>query len=367
MEKHPKYDKEVREIFYERNLKREQKKFGKWYNSHKFFLFVIIIISVFAGSASGILINNFRVLPNFQPIYVDNKINNEKVLCAENEHFNWLSQNLASQVVSIFNLKNNFVGSGFVLTNDGWIITNNQVINLKKENYILITSDNKIHKIIDLREDDATGVVFVKIDVFNLSPVKMAGKEIFSLGQKVFSIQENKLAVSRIEEINYLDEKISAESSEKLSRLILLQNEFSADYQGAPVFNLKGEVLGISFADEKEKIIKTILPVYYLNNIIQDVLAKKDLSRVYFGIHYIDLSRQKFNSKKGCLIDKVLLNSPAKKSGLKIKDIILKINNDELNSRNYFSELINEYKSGDVVKLEILRNKKISVIEIKLD
>jgi len=279
-------------------------------------------------------------------------------------------------------LPSEFVGQGFILTSDGWIVTNKEVINDFKKKYLVFTSLGKEFTPSEFILDSATNLVFLKIEAKDLPVVKFGDLEKLNLGQLVlvpgFAL---KVTVANIEALDYQNISSSADfilSSEKFSKYILIKDSLNSDYLGAPLINLAGEIIGVMTKNDLVGL-RIALPINDAEKAIASVLKNKTISRPYLGLHYLDLSKTfgldesiTLGKTKGALIQgseevpALEAASPAQKSGLKKGDIILKVEENEINSEKNLTELIQEYKPGEIINLTILRNKEEKVIKAEL-
>ncbi len=362
------------------------------------FLIKIIIISLFVGLIGGIMsqlaMNSFikkdlllileRTKQDFltgKQIAIEKK---DEMIINQDEKIEQLIPELIPTIVNIYKKKGNqttknfldqvyssenLAGNGFIITNDGWIISNDQVIKDSIEKYAIVTCDGKFQEIENLIKDPLTGIVFLKIKISNnLTPVKLVDWDEVKTGQSVFLLNkgnfvEKNFILSNIANLNFKNiiqsEKLFS-FSEKIESYVLIQDKIESNYNGSPLFNLKGEVVGI--ANFTENNSQTAISVNYFKNIINKVLQTNQINRPYLGVSYLSLNNvliKGFN-QNGALIIKTENNK------LKEGDIVIKIEKEEISEKNSLTSLINEYQPNQNIKLTIIRNKKEEIINFKL-
>ncbi|MEK9130414.1 MAG: trypsin-like peptidase domain-containing protein [Patescibacteria group bacterium] len=375
-------------------------------NKNSNILIRVVVISLVVGLVGGILgqvgtnyLNKKDLLSiieqSKQNFFTEKQTMTEKkeVIITQNEKVEQLISELAPTVVGIYKKKEgqaikNFidqiyskedlVGSGFIITNDGWIISNNQVIKDSIEKYEIVTFNGKVQKIENLIEDPLTGIIFLKIKTSdNLISVKLADWDKIKLGQTVLFLNKigflnQKFILSNIANLNFKNEALS--SSEKIDKYILIQDKVEFNYNGSPLFNLKGEVVGI-MAGFPSKNLTMAININYFKNIINKAIKTNKINKPYLGVHYVDLNNtsNRFGQNGALIIgdfEKQIFaiekNSPAV-GKLKEGDIIVKVENEEIGEKNSLTSLINEYQPNQNIKLTLIRAGKEMEIEVRLE
>ena len=358
----------------------------------------IIILTVIFGLGAGVvgqMIATAYLLPaEFFISSGQNIVKQTASLSAESEKILGVEQSVSPAVFEIFPQKNpshdpqnqiylagDRVALGFALTTDGWLISYGKNLSDPKNHFVILTSDQKIFSPQKTIFDEATGVVFIKIDAQNLAVPKFGTKENLSLGEKIV-IPESKQAFRVLQTANLFYKKIIVPkdlfgSSEKFSETILLDRALLTNEIGAPAINLSGEVTGII----SDTSAAAAVPTDFWRNTFLNLLKTEKIVQPYLGINYINLAEASgINealsqgktagalvwSNKTSQISGVVKNSPAEKSGLKDGDIILKVNDDELNQKIDLPELIANYSPGDKIQITVLRNGEEKIFEATL-
>jgi S1-C subfamily serine protease len=300
-------------------------------------------------------------------------------------------QNFSNQTVSIYSGKggainvfnnlysdDNFLGSGLVVTSDGWLVTTTTVLSDFNEDYLIITSDRQGYQPEKFVLDDYTGLVFVKIAASNLSPITISSTDSVSLTQNLVvlrntlryqqpQLQSVKLAAKNYQPIDKLSDYLH--STDSNDSYLLLDRSLSESYQGSLLAANSGEVVGLIYrvATDGETIA---VPGFYLQVAVINFLNNQtEVKHNSLGVSYFDLAEvvglatdlNQGYSRGGLLWDNVAsgqaavaAESAAAQADLVAGDIILTVNGQELNAQTGLNKLLQEYPLGATVTLHIL-------------
>jgi S1-C subfamily serine protease len=383
---------------------------------------LLLVLATLSGFLAGVLgetiINALAVsypnLPVISALYVeDYSDNNTSIIIEKNgktieaQEFEVLESlgKVQPTIAMVFEkndsevediLKNNYqsgnsLGSALILTDDGLLVTTDQVISDIENEFVVVTSDKKIYSVEEIVEDTATNLIFVRIIASNLSVAEFVDPVELRLGQKLVTLinktnGNNEIKFSTIADLNYYnDSEISdlVYSTETLSDLILVNNSISNRYLGAPFVTTSGKVVGVAYKKNVENI-DSIIPGEYIQKMIIDILDDDAVTRTYFGVTYIDLSRAvKIESDVveensiGALIyggdddnrfnsPTITEKSPAASSDLESGDIIISFDGKMVSSTVSLSELVQDALPGNTVDIEYLREDNKFTTEVLL-
>lgn len=266
------------------------------------------------------------------------------------------------------------IAQGFILTSDGWILTNFKPDNL---NYVVITEDRKIYQIDKIVEDVLTPFYFLHISARDLPVKRMAGRGETQNGQLVLAVHWNGLAkFDSIAESSDRGESIFY-ASDILSGQIKLADPPENEFKNSFIFNLSGDIIGLTDKNGQ------IRPLSQFNSAISSLLKNKIVKRPNLGLNYIDLSKlagenlsaffmDNISTVKGSLVYKnengvaIIKGSAAAQAGLKEGDIIISIEGKEISGSDSLEEIIQDYAAGETINLIYLRNKEKIEVEVKL-
>ncbi len=272
-------------------------------------------------------------------------------------------------------------GSGFIISEDGMILTNKHVVRDTEAEYTVFTNDGEKHDAKVLARDPIQDLAIIKISARGLKPAKLGDSSSIKLGQTAIAIG-NALGEFRntvsLGVISGLSRDITASGldfTEKIEGLIQTDAAINEGNSGGPLLNLKGEVIGINTAMASgAQNIGFAIPINEAKRDIASVKTTGKISTPFLGIRYIPVTEsiakeQKLQDTYGALIrgteegPGVMPDSPAAKAGLLAEDVILEMGGKKITPDDTLSELIQKYNVGDRVTLKVRRGK--DVIELK--
>ena len=287
-------------------------------------------------------------------------------------------------------------GSGFIVSEDGLVLTNKHVVSDNKADYTVLTNDGKKYTAKVLALDPVQDLAVIKIsrpsgtpsnDGAVFKPVILGDSSGIQLGQTAIAIG-NALGEFRntvsVGIVSGLGRTISASDqsgsmSETLENIIQTDAAINSGNSGGPLLNLKGEVIGINTATATgAQSIGFALPINLAKKDIEQVKTTNKIVYPFFGVRYVlinDKVKQKYNLSVdyGAYVLKgdkgevaVTKGSAAEKAGIKEKDIILKFNGEKITTENSMSTIIQKYNAGEKIILHILRNGAEQDIEVIL-
>lgn len=279
-------------------------------------------------------------------------------------------------------------GSGFIVSEDGLILTNKHVVSDNKAEYTVLTNDGKKYpaKVLALNPVQDLAIVKIEIKDIKLSAIKLGDSSNIQIGQTAIAIG-NALGEFRntvsVGIISGLSRTISASDStgarEILEDIIQTDAAINSGNSGGPLLNLKGEVIGINTAIvQGANNIGFAIPINRAKRDIEQVKTTNKISYPFLGVRYTLVNekiKEKYNLQfdYGVIILKgdkgevaVTPNSAADKAGLKENDLILEINNEKINQENSLAKIISRHIPGDKIFLKIIRENKEIIIEVIL-
>jgi serine protease Do len=280
-------------------------------------------------------------------------------------------------------------GTGFIITNDGLILTNKHVVSDSSAKYTVVTTDGKSYDATVQSLDPVYDLAVIKIDAKNLPVVELGDSDQLKVGQWVVAIGN---ALGRFENtvtagvISAKDRSIEASdasngSSESISNLLQTDAAINSGNSGGPLVNLKGQVVGINTAVASgAQSIGFAIPINQAKSAIDSIKATGKIVRPYLGVRYLPITADIAKSASlpvdyGALIKggnsitqlAVIPGSPADKAGLVENDIILEINGEKIDQNNSLLKLIQQYKVGDEIELKVLSKGKEKTVKLKLE
>lgn len=277
-------------------------------------------------------------------------------------------------------------GTGFIITNDGLILTNKHVVSDSNAEYTVFTSDGKSYSAKILATDPDNDLAVLKIDASGLPVVELGDSDKVEIGEWVIAVG-NALAefhnTVTVGVVSAKDRKITASgggSSEQLTGLFQTDTAINPGNSGGPLVNLKGQVIGINTAVAgNAQNIGFAIPINAAKKAIDSVKKTGKITRPMIGIRYINITKElakanNLTSDHGALVYHgkstgevaVVSGGPADKAGIKEGDIILTINGEEINENNPLNKIIQNFNPNDEVELTVLRDGEQKKVKLKL-
>jgi serine protease Do len=261
------------------------------------------------------------------------------------------------------------IGSGFIVSSDGLIVTNKHVVSETNGSYKVVTKDNKEFPVKEINRDPNNDIAVLKIDASGLTPVNLGSSDNLKVGQFVVAIgtalgEFRHTVTTGV--ISGLGRGITAGSSfegfvEQLDNVIQTDAAINPGNSGGPLLDSTGRVIGINVAiAQGAQNVGFAIPI----NVVKDALGQfnangKFPAKAYLGVEYQMVPKQSAilnNVPEGAYIVNVIAGSPAEKAGLKVDDIITKFDEVALSDDNALTKEIAKHKSGDQIKLDVYRD-----------
>jgi len=271
--------------------------------------------------------------------------------------------------------KQRSLGSGFIIDKQGYIVTNNHVI----ENADKIKVKLKNGKEFDAEivgRDPNTDIALIKIKSKNsLSVLKLGDSDALKVGQWVVAIG-SPFGFEHTVTAGIVSAKGRIIGSGPYDDFIQTDASINPGNSGGPLINMKGEVIGINTAIiAGGQGIGFAIPINSAKRIVDQLKNSGEVTRGWLGIGIQDLSKELskyygIKEGKGVLVTEVFPGDPADEAGIKPKDIVLSVNGKKVENTRELSKSIADTSVGDTVNIKVLRNgieKKIGVKIVKRD
>ncbi|KAF3361613.1 putative periplasmic serine endoprotease DegP-like [Chlamydiales bacterium STE3] len=265
--------------------------------------------------------------------------------------------------------------SGFIISKDGYILTNNHVI----QDQAVITvqlNDGREYSAKVIGEDQTTDLALIKIDADNLPFLNLGDSEDLRIGQWVVAIG-NPLGLQASLTVGVVSAK--GRSNLDIARIedfIQTDAAINRGNSGGPLLNLKGEVIGINTAIATNMSsgylgIGFAIPSNIAKHVVEQLQDSGSVTRGFLGVTLQGVDQdlaQAFELKKieGALIADVTKNSPAEKAGLKQGDIIVKYDDRKIENIGAFRNAVALRQPGSPMTLTVLREKQVLKIPVEI-
>ena len=259
-------------------------------------------------------------------------------------------------------------GSGFIISDDGYILTNYHVIS-GYDKVTVATYDQETYDASVIGYDESSDIAVLKIEAENLKPVTLGDSSKLRVGDTVYAIGNplGELTFSLTRGIvSALSRNISTESGGSSMGLIQTDCAINSGNSGGALFNTSGEVVGItnakySASGTMEAEIDNIgfaIPINSVKRIVTSIIENGYVLKPYIGIAVSPLSEETagvIGIKSGAVVLDVTEDAPAAKAGLKVNDVITKVNDKTIRDSNDLVQVISETDPGDLVTFSVYR------------
>ena len=256
-------------------------------------------------------------------------------------------------------------GSGFILTGDGYVLTNYHVI--ESSNSISVTLyDGKSYDAVLIGYDESSDIAVLKIDAEGLTPVVLGDSDNLNVGDSVVAIGNplGELTFSLTSgAVSALNREITLSNSATMN-LIQTDCAINSGNSGGALFNLYGEVIGITNAKYSGSgsgasidNIGFAIPINHVRGIVESIIENGYVAKPYIGVIVSDVSEETmgYGLPAGAAVKAVSEDSPAEKAGLQVNDIITAVNGKEISGRTGLSEAVSAASVGDTLTLTVYR------------
>jgi S1-C subfamily serine protease len=266
------------------------------------------------------------------------------------------------------------LGSGFIITSDGYILTNEHVIEGAQVINVSIVGRSRPVPARVVGADRELDLAVLKVDAGNNLPtLKLGSSNDIEVGNWVIAIG-NPYGLDHTVTVGVISAKGRPITVEDRSYRNLLQTDASINpgNSGGPLLNLKGEVIGINTAVSAEaQGIGFAVPSDTVQSVLDDLIKKGRVVRGWLGVEIQDLTPTLadyfgLSGTEGVVIRGVVSGSPAERAGLQQGDVIIAWNGKKLQSTGDLLDLAREAGPGKRVQLSVVRNKKTLNVAVTL-
>jgi len=259
--------------------------------------------------------------------------------------------------------KQRSLGSGFVISNDGYIFTNNHVVE-KADKIVVKVSDGKEYEAKIIGTDPKTDIALIKIKPSNSLPVVEIGdSDQVKVGEWVIAIG-NPFGLEQTVTAGIVSAKGRVIGAGPYDNFIQTDASINPGNSGGPLFGMDGKVIGINTAIVAQgQGIGFAIPINMAKGILGDLKTKGKVTRGWLGISVQDITEDiaknlNYKDKKGALVSDVFKGDPADKAGIKVGDIIIEINDKSIKDTHTLLLTIAVMQVGEKVSIKALRDGK---------
>jgi len=265
------------------------------------------------------------------------------------------------------------LGSGFIISADGYVLTNNHVV-ADADEIIVRLSDRSDHTAKLIGADPRTDVALLKIDAKNLPTVKLGNSDKLKVGEWVLAIG-SPFGFDHSVTAGIVSAKGRSLPNENYVPFIQTDVAINPGNSGGPLFNLSGEVVGINsqiFTRSGGFMgLSFAIPIDVAMNVANQLRTEGKVTRGWLGVVIQEVDKdlaESFGLEKpaGALIAQVLESGPAAKSGLKVGDVILSVNGQQIVESADLPHLIGNLKPDATAEMNIVREGARKTVSVKV-
>jgi len=276
-------------------------------------------------------------------------------------------------------------GSGFIVTNDGLILTNKHVVSDTKASYTVFTYDGKNYPAEVVDTDPANDIAVVRIKATGLPILDLGDSDSVQVGQWVIAIGnalgefQNTVTVGVIsaKDRHITTSDQTGTQSEILDGLLQTDAAINLGNSGGPLVDLKGRAIGINtvMASSAENIGFAI-SINPAKTALQSIQKNGRIIRPFLGVSYQPLNKEiasqnNLPTDSGAWViasrgSAIVADSPAQKAGIKDNDIIVEVNGEKIDENHSLGGYLQQYQPGEEVTLKIIRGKEELTLKVKL-
>ncbi|MGC1456565.1 MAG: DegQ family serine endoprotease [Nitrospirota bacterium] len=268
--------------------------------------------------------------------------------------------------------KEQSLGSGVIVSEEGYIVTNNHVIEKAQEIKVLL-SNKKDYKAKLIGADPKTDIAVIKIDVKGLTPLPWGDSNKLNVGEIVFAIG-NPFGLNQTVTMGVISAVGRANVGiADYEDFIQTDAAINPGNSGGALINARGELIGINTAILSRtggyQGIGFAVPSSMAKQVMDSLLKYKKVVRGWLGVSIQEVTSdlaEEFGVKdlKGALVSGVMKGSPAEKAGIRQGDVILQYNGKLVEDTGHLRNMVSQTPIDTKVKVKLLRNKKEVVVEV---
>ncbi len=268
-------------------------------------------------------------------------------------------------------------GSGVIISQDGYIVTNNHVIDRSKEIQVTL-NDNRSFQAKVIGTDPNTDIALIKIEAENLPVILFGNSDSLKIGEWVLAVGNPfnltstvtaGIVSAKARSINILNAPM------KIEAFIQTDAAVNPGNSGGALVNTRGELVGINTAIASQTGSYAgyafAVPTSIVQKVVSDIRQFGVVQRAVLGVRMGDVTdkiakEKNLKTLEGAYVDEIVVNSAAEKAGIKKEDVIIKVNDVNIKSGAQLQEQIGRYSPGDKVNVTVMRGNKPLTLTVEL-
>lgn len=266
-------------------------------------------------------------------------------------------------------------GSGFIISPDGYILTNDHVVEDADEVEVVIGKDEHLKAKV-IGKDAPTDLALLKIDYKEPLPtIPLGNSDKLEIGEWVmavgFPLAYGKTVTVGV--ISAKERKIGiSQTTSSFENFLQTDAAINFGNSGGPLVNIRGEAIGVNTAISlRGQNIGFAIPINQFKEIEEQLKSKGKVTRGYLGVRIKEITEEiqkafRLENLNGAFVESVEKNSPAQEAGLKHGDVIFKVDSKEIEKPQDLISYISSKKPGTKVKVFVIRDGKEKSFDVKL-
>lgn len=275
------------------------------------------------------------------------------------------------------------LGSGFIISPDGYIVTNDHVAGNASEITVTMTNGEK-YKAELVGSDRTTDIALLKIDGKHLPYLKLGNSDDVIIGEWVIAFgnpfglfdRNNKPTVT-VGVVSTTNISLQAQEGRSYRNMIQTDAAINSGNSGGPLVNSLGEVIGVNaviYTPNQGNIgLGFAIPINRVKAVVAELKRSGKIEReFYIGFEVQDVDQRVaryfgLDRAEGVIVSNVYRRSPAERAGLRPGDIIFEVNGEPVPDQSTLISILEESRVGDTLRLKVLRDRRVMELTMKLE
>lgn len=272
-------------------------------------------------------------------------------------------------------------GTGFIITPDGFIVTNKHVVIDGDADYSIVTGNGERHEATVIARDPLEDLAVLDIEANSLPIVDLGNSDTLKVGQTVIAIGnalgefENTVSTGIISGLSRTITASGGGIIEELSNIIQTDAAINRGNSGGPLINLHGKVVGMNTAiADNGQNIGFAIPINEVKRAVESIEQHGAIVYPFLGVQFTTITPEiteqyELPVEEGAWLQtaaSVVPGSPAEDAGLRQGDIIISVNGERVTQKNVLSDVLDDHSVGQTITLTVLRNNQTITLRATL-
>ena len=271
------------------------------------------------------------------------------------------------------------IGSGFIVSSDGYIVTNNHVVEGATQLQVILRDQSRPYDARIVGTSPQDDIAVLKIDARDLPALSFGDSHSLRVGQLAIAIgsplgQQNSVTRGVISALNrslQVPDPLTG-AQENILNAIQTDAQINPGNSGGPLLNSAGEVVGVNFAIEQAQSgpgLGFALDGNAAHDVATQLIQTGHVNEPYLGVSYEpvdETAAATYGLSVGALVKKVAAGSPADRSGVRVNDVIVQVNGQAIDDSHPLKDVLRQFHPGDHVSLTLKRGGQTLTVQVTL-